>query len=409
MDRSLAPWLLLVQTFLVTVPSVYFVRQVGRRMGWVDKPNERKVHRTPVVTIGGLGMFLGLAISFALFQLWYGLQWNGTDILQPLVAYKENAHLRLLFGTTLILVLVGVWDDLRDCNAFVKLGFQILAALLFVSLRVTGGQTWWFENVTLLRFIFEVGILTGWIVLLLNAINLIDGLDGLAAGTVAIAAFWLMLANAPMQNQFLTWVAAMLVGSCLAFLVFNFNPATIFMGDTGALLLGFWLGAGSSEGDFMKLSGLILAIPIVLLIVPLLEVFSSTLRRLIGGQGVFRADSKHMHHRLLKLGFRHRNIVLFYYGVTFLLGLMGYLLAPSAFKEGTNEPIPRIADPDMMFGILTVIVGGVFMGYMALAAIEKRFETAIAEITERYEGGLDVKEELHDLIDSEDEPHAVRE
>jgi UDP-GlcNAc:undecaprenyl-phosphate GlcNAc-1-phosphate transferase len=402
MNHSSAAWVLLLQTFVVTVPAVYLIRAFGLSMGWVDKPNERKVHQTPIVTIGGLGIFIGLFASFCLFHLWRDLGRN-IDEQGGLVRYKENAHLWLLFGSSLILVLVGVWDDLRDCNPFVKLAFQILAALVFVGFRVTSGKTWWFEPVSPLAVIREVVVLTGWIVLLLNAINLIDGLDGLAAGTVAIAAFWLLLANGVMENQFLTWVSAMLVGGCLAFLVFNFNPATIFMGDTGALLLGLWLGAGSGEGEFLKLSGLILATPIVLLIVPLLEVFSSTLRRLFGGQGVFKADSKHMHHRLLKLGFRHRNIVLFYYGITTLLGMLGFLLAPGGFtKTVPPQPIPRISDPTMMFGILVVIVGGVFLAFLALSAIERRFERAIQEIKERYEGGQDIQRELTELVEEKE-------
>jgi UDP-GlcNAc:undecaprenyl-phosphate GlcNAc-1-phosphate transferase len=392
MTRTSAAWLLLGQTFVLTLPAVYLIKVLGLKMGWVDRPNDRKVHRTPVVTVGGLGIFIGLFASFCLFQLWKGP-------VDELVKYKENFHLWLLFGASLVLVAVGVWDDLRDCNPFVKLAFQILAAALFVSLRVTAGRTWWFEAEDKAIFYFLLNV--AWIVLLLNAINLIDGLDGLAAGTVAIAGFWLLLANMVMANQFLTWVSALLVGGCLAFLVFNFNPASIFMGDTGALLLGLWLGAGSAEGYFVKLSSLILATPIVLLIVPLLEVVSSTLRRLIGGSGVFHADSKHMHHRLLKLGFQHRNIVLFYYGITFLLGMLGFLLAPNGFTEG-GAPIPRITDSNMMFGMLVVIVGSVFMGYMALTAIEKRFEGVIEEITQRYEGGLDIEKNLRDLIDEKE-------
>lgn len=402
MSRLAAAWLLLIQTFALTVPCVYFIRYLGRKVGWVDKPNERKVHSIPVVTIGGLGIFLGLFLSFVLFTFWQ--DWVRGPLDSPLVRYKEQVHLWLLFAASLILVAIGVWDDLKDCNPFVKLGFQILAAVVFVGFRVTSGKSWRFDDLPLQLFLFDMLLLTGWMVLLMNAINLIDGLDGLAAGTVGIAGFCLLLSNSPMDNQFLTWVAAMLVGGCLAFLVFNFNPASIFMGDTGALLLGFWLGAGSSEGDFMKLSGLILATPIVLLVVPLLEVFSSTLRRLFGGYGVFRADSKHMHHRLLKLGFQHRSIVLFYYGITFLLGMLGFLLAPSGFTS-TRAPIPRISNPDMMFGILVVIGGGVFMAYMALSAIEKRFESAIQELSLRYEGGLDIQANLHNLIDNDQIEH----
>ncbi len=369
MTPSTAPWLLVFQTFLLTLPMVYLVRHLGLRFGWLDCPSGRKIHESTTVTLGGLGIFLGLFVSFLLFLFWQG---GGEARQVPLLRYRENVHLWLLFGVSLVVIAIGVWDDLKDSNPFLKLAFQTLAAVLFVGLRVTSGKYWQFEVIPTQDFLLNLIILTGWIVLLMNAINLIDGLDGLAAGITAIAAFWLLLANEPMENRFLTWVSALLLGSCAAFLVFNFHPARIFMGDTGALLLGLWLGAGSSEGDFMKLSGLILATPIVLLIVPLIEVVSSAVRRFKGGHNVFRADSWHMHHRLLKLGFRHRSIVLFYYCITFLLGILGYLLAPSGF-DPQGAPIPRMTNPNMMFGILFVIGGTVLMAFRALTAIERRF------------------------------------
>jgi hypothetical protein len=136
------------------------------------------------------------------------------------------------------------------------------------------------------------------------------------------------------------------------------------------------LGAGSGEGDFLKLSGLMLATPLVLLVIPLLEVASSTWRRVLGRSGVFKADSNHIHHRLLKLGFRHRSIVLFYYAITFLLGMLSFLLAPSGFGPD-RTPIPRISNPVMMAGMLLVIGGTVLLGYVALNAIEERFEKVL--------------------------------
>ncbi len=385
MTASTAPWWLILQTFVLTLPSVYLIRRLGLRFGWLDSPTGRKIHEASIVTLGGLGIFLGLFASFLLFKLWCDGDAQGTI---PLVRYRENAHLWLLFGVSLVVIVIGIWDDLRDSNPLLKLAFQILAAGLFVGFRVTSGKVWHFEVLPMGEFLLNLLVLSGWIVLLMNAINLIDGLDGLAAGITAIAAFWLLLANEPMENRFLSWVAAMLVGSCAAFLLFNFHPAKIFMGDTGALLLGLWLGAGSSEGDFMKLSGLILATPIVLLFVPIIEVVSSALRRFLGGQGVFQADSRHMHHRLLKLGFRHRSIVLFYYSITFLLGMLGYLLAPSGF-DANGVPISRLANPNMMFGILFVICGTVLMAYRALASIERRFESVVRSL-----GADEVRETL---------------
>jgi len=389
-----AAWILLFQTFLLSLPAVFLVKRVGDRLGWVDVPGDRKVHLKPVVTAGGVGIYLGLLLSFCLFHLWFGEVLTTRTPSINLVTYKEQSRLWLLFGTSPILLAVGFWDDLRDCNSIVKLGFQILAALVFVCFRVTPGGTWQYETMTL----FVILVNTGWIVLLLNAVNLVDGLDGLAAGIVAIASFWLLLANFPMNNQFLTWVGAMLVGSCLAFLVFNFHPASIFMGDTGSLLLGFWVGAGSIEGDFRKISGLVLAAPIVLLGIPILEVVSSALRRLVGGGRVFQADSKHMHHRLLRLGFRHRSIVFFYYGITFLLGMLGFLLAPDRFVGDT--PVLRITNPGMAYWLFFIILGSVVLGYTALVAIEKRFEDVIRDLSRKHGAGVNIEGTLRGLVDN---------
>jgi len=371
MTFSAAKWLLLFQTFCVCIPCVYMVRMAGQRFGWIDHPSERKLHNRPVVTLGGLGVFAGLVISFLLFRVWVDA---GSE--ESILGYREHAHLWLLFGCSLILVVVGAWDDLKDLNPFAKLAAQFLAAGLFVGLHVTSGKSWAFQDPTVPISVYLTNLLvfTCWIVLLVNAINLVDGLDGLAAGMVGIAAFWLMLANAPMENHFLTWVGAMLVGACAAFLLFNFHPASLFLGDTGALLLGLWVGAGSIEGDFKTISALILATPIVLLGIPLLEVGSSALRRAVGGKRVFTPDSRHMHHRLLKLGFRHRNIVLFYYGITVLLGMIGFLLAPEKIDAEGVPLNPRIAAPGAMYLLLCAIGGAVLLAYVALASIERKLD-----------------------------------
>ena len=405
MTISTASWLLAFQTFLTTFCCVFLVKKLGLRFGWVDYPNDRKVHREPVVTVGGLGIYAGLIVSFLLLFLWSGdAQTRRWDNIRFVVTYREYAHLCLLFVSSLVVVTIGFWDDTRGTHPWVKLFFQVVAAGSFVGLRVTswsGDFQLYFETVPLEEYLIRFVVLTGWIVLLLNAINLIDGLDGLAAGITAIASFWLLLANRPMENHFLSWTCAMLLGACVAFLLFNFNPASMFMGDTGALLIGLWIGAGSIEGDFKTISGLMLATPIVLLGIPILEVVSSLGRRLKKRQRIFQADSQHMHHRLLKLGFRHRSIVLFYYGVTFLLGMLGYLIAPAGFTD-QGDPIPRIANPKMVYGMMAVIGGGVFLGYMALVSVERRFEYALLDLARRYEGGQDIDEQLHEWVDEGD-------
>lgn len=381
---------LAVQSLLVSLPLIYLAKTWALKHDWIDHPQGRKIHLAPVATSGGLGLFAALVVSVLLFRLW------GSG----LHSYREKSQLILLVLTSVPVVLIGLWDDRKGLSPWSKLIVEILAAALFMGLRVTSGQSWLFQSVPWTETAWSVGLGVCWIVLIVNAINLVDGLDGLAAGLVAISAAWLVLASTPMQNQTLTWIAAMLAGVCAGFLFFNFHPAKIFMGDTGALVLGFWLGAGSAESGFKTLSGLMLAAPLVLLIVPLLEVFSSTLRRMIGGQGIFQADSHHIHHRLLRLGFGHRQIVLFYYAIAVLLGLMGYLLAPAEFDPVTEQPIPRITtSPSMMYGILLGIVGAVMLGYVALAAIEHRFKEAIENIALKHpDSEEDIQSELSELV-----------
>src|SRR3972149_7329558 len=170
MTTAVASWALVAQTFAVTLVTVYLAKRLGLTMGWVDRPGGRKVHTEPIVTVGGLGIFAGLLISFLLLFLWSGdavtKRWSPENFV---ITYKEYAHLCLLFVSTLIVVTVGIWDDLKDCNPWVTLFFQVLAAGVFVGFRITswsGEIQLLYSTVSVLPFLFQFFLFTAWIVLM---------------------------------------------------------------------------------------------------------------------------------------------------------------------------------------------------------------------------------------------------
>jgi UDP-GlcNAc:undecaprenyl-phosphate GlcNAc-1-phosphate transferase len=300
------------------------VRAIVVRIGGYDVPVDRKVHLAPTPTFGGIAIFVGLAVAFsAALTL--------SDLRQ---AFRFSEVFGLLVGGFVVLVL-GVLDDHRDLSPPAKFAGQIFAGgILFLS----GVQMsfFWLPGIGVISLSPDISaILTiVWVMLLTNAVNYIDGLDGLAAGLAAIAAGGLFLYATRLPAEFLgpdplaPLATAAMVGACIGFLPFNFNPARIFMGDTGAMPLGFFLagatisligrfnGPGSAGG---RLALPLIFTPIIFLAVPLTNVALVTLRRLADRRPIFAADNEHIHDRLLRLGHTHRQAVLVMYGWALVL------------------------------------------------------------------------------------------
>lgn len=280
------------------------VRWLARRAGAVARPVERSVHKVPVPHLGGVAIYLAFAASLIL---------NGGWELQ-------NVQGILLGG--LVILLVGVVDDLRNLRPGVKLLGQVAAAVVLVAFGLRIG---WVTNPLgglLILGYMSIPLTIFWVISFVNIVNLIDGLDGLAAGISTIAALVLLImALRADQAPSVVLMAAALTGSALGFLPFNFNPAKIFMGDGGAMFLGFTLAALSVEGLLKSTLALALIIPVVVLGVPVLDTALAIHRRWRRGLPVSGADRDHLHHRLLRLGFSHREAVLAMYGVTAWLGL----------------------------------------------------------------------------------------
>lgn len=296
----------LVMTYLI-VPSI---RYSALRFSLVDRKSARKVHSKVVTRFGGFAMYIGFIFAIgAVFVL-------GVDVTKGDV----RSLLTILMASTLMLIL-GIYDDARGANAFTKFSVQILAALLLVK---SGVLVQVISNPFGLQFalgFFSIPITVLWLVGVTNAINLIDGLDGLAAGIVFINAITLFFVYVLSGLVMPAFFAAALAGACLGFLPYNFYPAKVFMGDTGSLFLGFALAALSVFTGHKASAIIGLLIPIVGLAVPILDTSLAFSRRLLRGDSPFKADKQHIHHWLLRKKISDRDVVLMLWGITTILNI----------------------------------------------------------------------------------------
>jgi len=297
--------------FGITVVMTPLMRWLALRSGIVDKPAQRKLHQSPVPYLGGIAIFAGFVIA-ALLVVPGSRPLNG-----------------LLLGAACILIL-GLLDDIMDIPARVKLGGQVLVALAF-AMSSPDNTINFFTNPLSDQMMhlgwLSIPITVFWVVAVINAVNLIDGMDGLAAGISLIAAVVLMFfAREQIYGTAAVILSAALAGSCLGFLQFNFYPAKIFMGDAGSMLLGFVLAAVSVQGTMKSAAAISLLVPFLALMLPIFDTASAIVRRALRGQPVFKADREHIHHRLLAIGLSHRQAVLVMYLVGAVVGIFALLL-----------------------------------------------------------------------------------
>jgi len=285
-----------VAALLVSMSGTFVARSAAYRFNWLDQPSRRKVHSDPIPLLGGVAMYLGFLVAFAIS--------NSRTVLEE--------GLVVLAGATLLLV-VGVIDDRRGMAPLTKLVAQIAAALILV---VGGVGATIFHNGALNAIVTIV-----WVVGICNAMNLLDNMDGLSAGVAAIAcAFFAFLAITHGQI-WVSIVAAVLLGSILGFLRFNWNPATIFMGDAGSLLLGFMLAVLALKLRFTDVDPrLAWVVPILILGVPVFDTSLVTLSRLRRSVPVSAGGKDHVSHRLVRLGLTVRQAVPAIYLAAILCG-----------------------------------------------------------------------------------------
>ena len=318
---------------------------IAKKMNVLDPPDFRKVHREPVPRWGGLGLALSVFLSI-------GVLYFFSDRFQTLLTYRHSFFngkefagilslkkqvIGILFGSLFVLGL-GMWDDKAGTSAPVKLLLQMIAAYIAMDygVRLSGIVLPWGDSYITFPLIVSQMITVVWLIGFMNTVNLVDGLDGLAAGICAIAAgTFLIVAVLQGQTQ-VVWfskqlklagvLSAALFGACLSFLWFNFHPAKVFMGDGGALFLGYMLASITVIGTLKTTAFFSLIIPIVVVALPVLDVAASIFRRLRSGRKVMEPDSGHLHHQLLRHGWTHREAVMGVYIVTLLFSLFSILL-----------------------------------------------------------------------------------
>ena len=303
--------------FVISFFATPLARKVAVSTGAIDMPKDnRRMHTEPIPRLGGLAIFAGFILSIAITLTLN----NGFDM---------NV-IGLILGS-LVIVGTGIVDDIKGVRAGVKLLLQVIAALIVI---IGGVQIEWITNPfssgrVIYLDLFAVPVTLFWIVGVTNAINFIDGLDGLAAGVSSIAALSLLFISLFTGQAGSVILTAALAGSALGFLPFNFNPAKIIMGDTGSTFLGFSLGVISIIGLLKSYAAIAILVPILVLGVPIFDTVFAILRRLRSGRSIMEADRGHLHHRLIDMGLTHKQAVLALYGVSALLGVGAMLLVES--------------------------------------------------------------------------------
>ena len=305
----------LVAAFLVAFITTPLVKSLAEKVGAVDVPKDnRRMHKTPIPRMGGLAIFLGFLLSTLLFV--------------PLSTPVRG----MLLGAVIIVVL-GILDDIYALPAMPKLIVQIVAALVAVLhgnvIQVLSNPNIFSDNPYWVLGGWAIPISVLWIVGITNAVNRIDGLDGLAVGVATISSLTMLVIAMLVSDGMVALMMAALAGGCIGFIPYNHNPAKIFMGDTGSTFLGFVLATVSIQGLFKFYTIISFAVPFLMLGLPLFDTCFAILRRLSKGQNPMAPDRSHVHHRLIDMGFNQKQAVAILYVISGILGLSAVVLTTS--------------------------------------------------------------------------------
>ncbi len=297
-----------VIALLTAIIMTPIIISISKRLNLVDQPDNRKQHQNAVPSVGGLAIFFGIAAGFL--------------YLQP-----EDPQMPAIIIGAIIMLLTGFLDDIFDLRPSAKLLGQILAAsVVAYSGLVIEKLTLPFIGTVFLGEYVGIALTIFWIVAAANAINLIDGLDGLAGGVSTIAFISILIMAIMDFRVVVIGLCVLLIGSTLGFLVFNFHPAKIFMGDTGALFLGYSIAIISMLGLFKNVAFFSFVIPIIVIALPVFDTLLAIIRRVHNKQGVSVADRNHIHYRLLKNGYSHKESVLIIYAFSMFFGAMAIVV-----------------------------------------------------------------------------------
>jgi UDP-GlcNAc:undecaprenyl-phosphate GlcNAc-1-phosphate transferase len=348
MNRSETQGLLFsVLAFVVAVIIAPVMIRIAARLGLYDAPGDRKVHHRPIPRLGGVAIYMATWTAWGLFAHFH----------REYIPVEASPRLWGLFWGSTLIWFLGLYDDLRGTNAWQKLSVQLVAALIVIG---SGVGIRLLSNPLGGEFYIDSDFVSGglavlWIVGVTNAINLIDGLDGLAGGVCMITSLTIFFISKDLGIPHLPFFALCLAGACLGFLMFNFAPAKIFLGDSGSLFLGFVLACLSLMGTVKRSTAIVMFGPPIILALPVTDTLLAIVRRFIRRasfreffaeiwrpgrllarlRDVFNADQEHIHHALLKIGLSHRKAVIILYIVTMILGVTAYRTAVSEHIRGT--------------------------------------------------------------------------
>ncbi|HEM4129623.1 TPA: undecaprenyl/decaprenyl-phosphate alpha-N-acetylglucosaminyl 1-phosphate transferase [Streptococcus suis] len=323
--------MVIISTMVVAAIATPLVRFLSFKVGAVDNPNARRINKVPMPSAGGLAIFIAFSLATLVFlpRIVTHINYHGTYLhyILPLIV------------SSLIIIITGYIDDVKELGPAPKMFGIVLAATLiwfftefhFDSFKIPfGGPLLIFPS--WLSFFLTVL----WIVAITNAVNLIDGLDGLVSGvsiisltTMGIVSYFFLHDS----NIFLTLTIFILVAAIIGFLPYNYNPAIIYLGDTGALFIGFMIGVLSLQG-LKNSTAVAVVTPMIILGVPITDTVVAIIRRKLSGKKISEADKMHLHHRLLSLGLTHRGTVLVIYAISFLFSLTSLLLNVSSRLGG---------------------------------------------------------------------------
>ncbi|HFI0419841.1 TPA: glycosyltransferase family 4 protein [Streptococcus suis] len=323
--------MVIISTMVIAAIATPLVRFLSFKVGAVDNPNARRINKVPMPSAGGLAIFIAFTLAATVFL---------PGVISHVYYHGTYLHYILpLIFSSLIVIITGYIDDVKELGPAPKMFGIVLAATLiwlftefhFGSFKIPfGGPLLVFP--TWLSFFLTVL----WIVAITNAVNLIDGLDGLVSGvsiisltTMGIVSYFFLHDS----NIFLTLTIFILVAAIIGFLPYNYNPAIIYLGDTGALFIGFMIGVLSLQG-LKNSTAVAVVTPMIILGVPITDTVMAIIRRKLSGQKISEADKMHLHHRLLSLGLTHRGTVLVIYAISFLFSLTSLLLNVSSRVGG---------------------------------------------------------------------------
>ena len=339
-DIAIAFLLAFITAFVLTPYTIRLAKKVGA----VDKPDERKINVKPIPRLGGMAVICGFLVSIIYLII-------SMNIEGKINLLEDNLYIKLIgiFLGLIVLATACYVDDKKGIKPITKLIAQLIAAVIVVcfGIRIDNFTIPFKENSVILNEVFSYIITVGWIVAITNAINLTDGLDGLASGITLISCISLLIVFALNESPLIAIILiTALAGSIVGFLPYNFNPAKTFIGDIGSNFLGFALAIISILGVAKTYTAIVLIAPIIVLALPIVDTIWAIIRRVIKTKslkGIFKADRGHLHHKLMDKGFSQKQSVLILYGVTATLGMIAVILLESGIWKAISFALLVIA------------------------------------------------------------------